>query len=580
MGQLPGHSYRESYTRGFPGSPTENGLLCRRSPEKDYMHSRILVPVLFLLLLGSPTAHLKAAPEVSITADTVARYISGLPVEDDALPSSLRNLAAFKAQRQFFESRWSELEPQRLDPMRSWANSELKQAREDAETVFYPFGGPDFLHAFTFFPNANRYIHFGLEPAGVMPDLLTMTQKETADMLLLQKKRFSFRRWNGEIGGDFCSTHTIELRGRRCIVFLNGDAMGKSLQGAAGALILGSVFESIIQRTELSQEIQTLYPEMWLRDAYLELQKIFCTFDGYMMASMVLGVVEEDSGLMYFLNAEHPWPVLYRNSTATFPVVEQDRIIHKLGIPHSEKNLRIYTLQLLPGDVFISGSDGRDDLIIGADSEGNRIYNMDESAFLSVVEQSKGHLPAIQDNLQQRGQISDDLSLLRIELQGQQAIPRVEISNQELALKANDPSSYESAINERISDLQRSGEPVPADLYRELFEISFRNQDYEKAARISDEWLLRQNGDTRYLYLSSYALKRSQRIEEARIQAERVLLRDPHHANNLVNLADIYRMLGLVDKAENCIERALEFRPGHKSAELIKKALSELRAEL
>lgn len=400
------------------------------------------------------------------------------------------------------------------------------------------------------------------------------------DMLLLQKKRFSFRRWNGEIGGDFCSTHTIELRGRRCIVFLNGDAMGKSLQGAAGALILGSVFESIIQRTELSQEIQTLYPEMWLRDAYLELQKIFCTFDGYMMASMVLGVVEEDSGLMYFLNAEHPWPVLYRNSTATFPVVEQDRIIHKLGIPHSEKNLRIYTLQLLPGDVFISGSDGRDDLIIGADSEGNRIYNMDESAFLSVVEQSKGHLPAIQDNLQQRGQISDDLSLLRIELQGQQAIPRVEISKQELALKASDPSSYESAINERISDLQRSGEPVPADLYRELFEISFRNQDYEKAARISDEWLLRQNGDTRYLYLSSYALKRSQRIEEARIQAERVLLRDPHHANNLVNLADIYRMLGLVDKAENCIERALELRPGHKSAELIKKALSELRAEL
>lgn len=161
------------------------------------MHSRILVPVLFLLLLGSPTAHLKAAPEVSITADTVARYISGLPVEDDALPSSLRNLAAFKAQRQFFESRWSELEPQRLDPMRSWANSELKQAREDAETVFYPFGGPDFLHAFTFFPNANRYIHFGLEPAGVMPDLLTMTQKETADMLtLIRKSLFAVLEWS------------------------------------------------------------------------------------------------------------------------------------------------------------------------------------------------------------------------------------------------------------------------------------------------------------------------------------------------------------------------------------------------
>ncbi len=400
------------------------------------------------------------------------------------------------------------------------------------------------------------------------------------DMLLLQKKRFSFRRWSGEIGGDFCSTHMIELRGRRYIVFLNGDAMGKSLQGAAGALILGSVFESIIQRTELSREIQTLYPEMWLRDAYLELQKIFCTFDGYMMASMVLGVIEESSGLIYFLNAEHPWPVLYRNAKAEFPVIEQDQIIHKLGIPGAEKKLRVYTLQLMPEDVFISGSDGRDDLVIGHDADGNRIYNMDESEFLSVVEESKGSLKSIQGILENRGQLSDDLSLLRIQLKGHLPTPRLDLSPSDRELKSIDSSSYETRLREHLEDLYRSGDPVPSELFRELFEMAFRRQDYEQAAKVSDEWLLRQSGSTRYIYLVSYALKRADRIEEARIQGERVLLRDPHHANNLVNLADIYRMLGQVDRAEQCIERALELRPGHKSAALIQNALVQLRAEL
>ncbi|MCB1170963.1 MAG: tetratricopeptide repeat protein, partial [Leptospiraceae bacterium] len=50
--------------------------------------------------------------------------------------------------------------------------------------------------------------------------------------------------------------------------------------------------------------------------------------------------------------------------------------------------------------------------------------------------------------------------------------------------------------------------------------------------------------------------------------------------NNLVNLADIYRMLGMVEKAEACVQRALELRPGHKSAELISRTLAELKAEM
>ncbi|MCB1137372.1 MAG: hypothetical protein KDK23_01400 [Leptospiraceae bacterium] len=153
--------------------------------------------IALICLIFLPVFAMPAESEQSISADTVARYISGLPVEEEALPPALRNLPDFRAQRAFFESRWSELEPRRLDPMRKWASGELEQARNDTETLFYPFGGPDFLHAFTFFPNANRYIHFGLEPAGIMPDLQTMNKKETSDMLtLIRKSLFAVLEWS------------------------------------------------------------------------------------------------------------------------------------------------------------------------------------------------------------------------------------------------------------------------------------------------------------------------------------------------------------------------------------------------
>jgi hypothetical protein len=37
--------------------------------------------------------------------------------------------------------------------------------------MYYMFSGPDFLYAYTFFPNANTYILAGLEPVGQVPDL-------------------------------------------------------------------------------------------------------------------------------------------------------------------------------------------------------------------------------------------------------------------------------------------------------------------------------------------------------------------------------------------------------------------------
>lgn len=53
---------------------------------------------------------------------------------------------------------------------------------------------------------------------------------------------------------------------------MNGDAMGKSIQGAGGALVLGTVFNTILTRSSISLH-QNKKPEKWLEEAFLELQK-------------------------------------------------------------------------------------------------------------------------------------------------------------------------------------------------------------------------------------------------------------------------------------------------------------------
>jgi hypothetical protein len=67
------------------------------------------------------------------------------------------------------------LENKRLAPIRKWAETELADISPDTKTLFYPFGGPDFLFAATFFPNFENYVLIGLEPVGQLPDLNTLS---------------------------------------------------------------------------------------------------------------------------------------------------------------------------------------------------------------------------------------------------------------------------------------------------------------------------------------------------------------------------------------------------------------------
>ena len=51
--------------------------------------------------------------------------------------------------------------------------------------------------------------------------------------------------------------------------------MGKSIQGAGGALALGVVFKSILSRNKILSGEENIFPERWLKQSYQELQSIF-----------------------------------------------------------------------------------------------------------------------------------------------------------------------------------------------------------------------------------------------------------------------------------------------------------------
>lgn len=228
-----------------------------------------------------------------------------------------------------------------------------------------------------------------------------------------QKKQFTFKEQNHEIGGDLSMATGLKLGGSNCTVFINADAMGKSIQGAGGAIVLGSVFGSILNRTKLFEEkTRDMTPQRWLKTAFMELAKVFEMFDGSMLVTAVLGVIEEDTGKTYLINAEHPSPILYRNGRAS--LIPTKHYFSRLGLPlEPSGGFTIQSFQLKEGDCLILGSDGKDDLIVGNWEDGSKKINENQEVFLTRIESANGDLDRIYTDMEEY--LTDDVSFLKIE---------------------------------------------------------------------------------------------------------------------------------------------------------------------
>ncbi|MBK6604601.1 MAG: SpoIIE family protein phosphatase [Leptospiraceae bacterium] len=196
------------------------------------------------------------------------------------------------------------------------------------------------------------------------------------DFLTEQKKTFQFKGKTRHLGGDISIAGNLNFLGKKFTMFFNGDAMGKSMQGAVGALIIGSLVNSIMSRSAANKRVITKESDRWLRETFFEIQKVMEAFDGTMFVSCILGVIEDETGLLQFFNAEHPLSVVYRDGKASF--IEDGITAHKLGMPFNV-DVGLIQFQLQPGDVIFCGSDGKDDLILNKGSSGTRIINENQN---------------------------------------------------------------------------------------------------------------------------------------------------------------------------------------------------------
>jgi hypothetical protein len=156
--------------------------------------------VLIALLTVSCNQKSKKVAEIivpkpySVPFDTlkndVVSFISGMQHGKSGCLARLDSTTKWKQFAIRMDSGFLDLDTSRFAKMEKWADSELIDCHGNT-TLFYPFGGPDFLNANIFYPNSDSYILIGLEPVGVLPDLCNMSVEQINRYL--EDVRFSLK---------------------------------------------------------------------------------------------------------------------------------------------------------------------------------------------------------------------------------------------------------------------------------------------------------------------------------------------------------------------------------------------------
>ncbi|PNV75641.1 SpoIIE family protein phosphatase [Leptospira inadai] len=360
-----------------------------------------------------------------------------------------------------------------------------------------------------------------------------------------QKKIFTFKDKAHELGGDICVADRILLRGRNYCVFANGDAMGKSMQGAGGVLVFGTALHALIERTHREGILSGYFPERWLRTTLNELNKVFEGFDGSMSMSLMLGLVDEENGFLYYINAEHPFPIRLRGGSAAF--LSEQATNFKLGL--LREKARIETCWIRPGDTIIIGSDGKDDISIGYDDSETRIINEDHTAILNLVEKSEGDLERLGNFLHEAGELTDDLSLLSIKFYPKETADEIGKAPdliEALRLLEKNESSEALTFLKRIIEQSPSDKAAWNLLYRVYSQMGLAAD----AGQAAENYSTIQPSNLQMIFNGAIQYAKAGLIERSIDMAERVYSRKPEVIPVLKLLVRLYKKSKRMQRAQ------------------------------
>ncbi|EJO70651.1 SpoIIE family protein phosphatase [Leptospira kirschneri] len=305
-----------------------------------------------------------------------------------------------------------------------------------------------------------------------------------------QYKNFQFKNRSYEIGGDVVLRESAFISGVEYQVLINADAMGKSLQGASGALIFCSIVKSFLQ----TQDYEFRNPENWLFLLYSNLQAVFESFDGSMLVSGILSLYQISTGDLFFINCEHPPIVLSRNGKTSY--LKETAVLRKIGFPDSDSKIKIEYYKLLPGDTILYGSDGREDLYIQDPFHSSRKQKSSvPDLFFKLIQNSIPKLEDLEFKIQEKGTLSDDLSFLRIQI-GPETVFKKNFSESEVLIRKGNEFLQSGNFQKACFQYARASILNPGDLKlsRSVLVLAKKSGNLKLIRFFSEKILLRTDG--------------------------------------------------------------------------------------
>jgi len=170
----------------------------------------LLTSILLILMAKGPLGAQAPGPFAGAEYQAAGRYLAGVEPVGAAGWEALDREPACHAHRQAMQARWQGALARRLEAMAWFSALELGDLR-NARCLFYPFGGPDLIHARVLFPGAGVYVLCGLEPVGSLKNLRSLTAAGRAEALAQMRRTLA-----SSMNQSFFITKDLstDLRGR------------------------------------------------------------------------------------------------------------------------------------------------------------------------------------------------------------------------------------------------------------------------------------------------------------------------------------------------------------------------------
>lgn len=150
------------------------------------------------------TLHFETDP----MADPTAKFIAGINQTQKNDFNKSEEKTFWKNFKVKTDKNWNQIEKSRLVHMRNWQTDYFSTVVGDTLPLFYPFSGPDFVHAFVLYPNAPVYVFCALEPIVELPKIhelseanqkLFLTNVDNALRDIYQKSYFITNHMSGDL---------------------------------------------------------------------------------------------------------------------------------------------------------------------------------------------------------------------------------------------------------------------------------------------------------------------------------------------------------------------------------------------